>query len=42
VDVDFAGQAVRIQEAVSPHAALTGALIRVNRPDQEGRGGRAT
>ena len=42
VDVDFAGQAARIHEAVSPHAALTGALIRVNRPDQEGRGGRAT
>jgi hypothetical protein len=42
VDVDFAGQAARIHEAVSPHAALAGALIRVNRPDQEGRGGRAT
>ena len=42
VDVDFAGQADRIHEAVSPHPDLTGALIRVNRPDQEGRGGRAT
>lgn len=38
VDVDFAGQADRIHKAVSPHAVLTGALIRVNRPNQEGRG----
>jgi hypothetical protein len=40
VDVDFAGQANRIHEAVSPHADLTGAPIRVNRPNRESSGGK--
>jgi hypothetical protein len=39
VDADFAGQAIRIHEAVSLHADLTGMLIRVNRPGQGSRGG---
>jgi hypothetical protein len=34
VDADFAGQANRIDEAVSLHADLTGLLIRVNRPNR--------
>jgi hypothetical protein len=38
--VDFAGQANRIHGAVTLHADLTGTLVRVNRPDQEGRGGK--
>lgn len=40
VDADFAGQANRVHEAVSPLADLTGMLIRVNRPDQGGHGGK--
>jgi hypothetical protein len=40
VDADFAGQAIRVHEAVSPHRDLTGMLIRVNRPDPGGRGRR--
>jgi hypothetical protein len=33
LDADFAGQAKRIHEAISPHSDLRGMLIRVNRPD---------
>jgi hypothetical protein len=40
VDADFAGQANRIHRAVSLHGDLTGRLIRVNRPDQEGSRGK--
>ena len=40
VEVDFTGQADRIHEAVSPHRDLTDGLIRVSRPDREGRGGK--
>jgi hypothetical protein len=40
LDRDFAGQANRIHEAVSQHADLAGMLIRVNRPDHGGRGGK--
>ena len=40
LDADFAGQANRIHEAISIHADLTGMLIRVNRPDHGGRGGK--
>ena len=31
-DADFAGQAERIHQAISGHSALSGQLIRVNRP----------
>lgn len=34
VDTDFAGQASRIDRAISLHAALAGLLIRVNRPSR--------
>jgi hypothetical protein len=34
LDADFAVQAQRIHDAVSPHADLAGMLIRVNRPAQ--------
>jgi hypothetical protein len=36
LDADFAGQASRIHEAVSPHTDLAGMLIRVNRPNRGG------
>ncbi len=36
VDLDFAGQALRIHEAVGSQESLPGELIRVNRPRQGG------